>query len=281
MADDDEWGAGVEPTYGYPDNDVTMSLPPATYPDEDDSDEEQPPPPPPPVEGTTELSAMAAEGAEGSYDPLLRSPWSPAPTTSFSPGPASSFTPAPMSDTAAVLDTETTGPVPVVQDWSQAPAATASTVAVLPPVQTEQVTCPECGTVAMVTLTRREAADFCRNCDYPLFWTPSIILMDRARLSDDSLRRLPGTVGRVTVAHFPCPHCAEPNQLTAIDCVRCGRPLRPVHYEPAPIPVYMPPPPEPEEPERGIPWWVWVGVALMVITVTLILLYAYDAWPFD
>jgi hypothetical protein len=153
----------------------------------------------------------------------------------------------------------------------------------LAPPQTDQVTCPECGTVALVNLTRREAEDFCRNCDYPLFWTPSKILLDRAGLSDDSLRRLPGTVGRVTVASFPCPHCAEPNQLTAIDCVRCGRPLRPVHFEPPPpMPVYVPPPPlEPEPVKRGVPWWVWFAILLMVITVTLVLLYAYDAWPFD
>jgi hypothetical protein len=287
VADDDEWGAGVEPVYGNPDNDSTMILPPATYPDPVDPDDEQEPPPPPPVEGTTALGGLAADGTDDSYDPAVRSPWSPAPTTSFSPTPASSFVPTPRSSQSDQLDTEITGPVPtvhdapvpVVQDWSAAPAPT-STVAVLPPVQTEQVTCPECGTVAMVTLTRREAADFCRSCDYPLFWTPSIVLLDRATLADDSLRRLPGTVGRVTVAHLPCPHCSEPNQVTAIDCIRCGRPLRPVHYEPAPIPVYLPPPPEPE-PERGIPWWVWFAVALMVITVTLILLYAYDAWPFD
>jgi hypothetical protein len=134
----------------------------------------------------------------------------------------------------------------------------------------------------MVTLTRRDASDFCRNCDYPLFWTPSKILLDRANLSDESLRRLPGTVGRVTVASFRCPHCAEPNQLTAVDCIRCGRPLRPVHYEQPPVPVYLSPPPPPEpEPERGIPWWVWAAILMMVVAVTLILLYAYDAWPFD
>lgn len=277
MPDDDD-APGYEPATSVPDGEVTMNLPPATYPDPDDEDEDDEPPPPPPVEGSTELSAMAADDNYMSSDPVKRSPWSPAPTTSFS-----SFGTPP--------DAETTGPVPVVQDLpAPAPMQTSlsmpvpeptSTVAVLPPLQTEQVTCPECGTMAMVTLTRREAADFCRNCDYPLFWTPSIILRDKSGMSDESLRRLPGTVGRVTVAHLTCPHCAEPNQLNAIDCVRCGRPLRPVHYEPPPIPVYMPPPPEPEEPERGIPWWVWFIVALMVITVTLILLYAYDAWPFD
>jgi hypothetical protein len=259
MADDDE------PAMIPPDSEATLSLPPATFPDPVDDDEDAEPPPPPPVEGTTELSTLSTYDADVSSDPVLRSPWSPVPATSFSTTP---------------LAADTTGPLPAVQDY---PAASpAPTVAVLPPLQTEQVTCPECGTVAMVTLTRREAADFCRNCDYPLFWTPSIIMLDRSGLSDDSLRRLPGTVGRVAVAHLTCPHCAEPNQLTAVDCIRCGRPLRPVHYEPPPLPTYVAPPPEPEpEPERGIPWWVWVSIALMVITVTLVLLYAYDAWPFD
>ena len=261
-----------------PDHELTMNLPPVRFDKPEDDDEGgalQPQAPQlidaaPDLSGLppTEANAAAADqdveqGVE--QDPVLRSPWSPAPTTSFS-------TP---------LAAETTGPVPVVPEYT-APAL-APTVAVLPAPQTEQVTCPECGTSAMVNLTRREASDFCRNCDYPLFWTPSKILLDRSGLSDDSLRRLPGTVGRVTVASFPCPHCAEPNQLTAIDCVRCGRPLRPVHFEPAPVPMYLPPPPEPEpEPEpRGIPWWVWFGIALMLITITLVLLYAYNAWPFD
>jgi hypothetical protein len=170
----------------------------------------------------------------------------------------------------AVDAADTTAPVRVVAEMP----APAPAVAVLPPPQTEQVSCPECGRVATVTLTRRESVDFCTNCDYPLFWTPSKILVDRSGLSDDSLRRLPGTVGRVAIASFPCPHCAELNQVSAVDCIRCGRPLRPVHFV-APAPVYVPPPPRPEpEPEpRGVPWWVWAVIAVAVaIAVVLIVL---------
>jgi hypothetical protein len=135
--------------------------------------------------------------------------------------------------------------------------------------------CPECGTSATVTLNRRDAADFCRNCDFPLFWTPSAILREAgSATADDSLRRLPGTVGRATLASLACPHCAEPNPLTAQVCVRCGRPMQ-VEAPPPPPTVYIPPPPVPvePEPERGIPWWVWAlaGFVIVVATVLIIL----------
>lgn len=139
------------------------------------------------------------------------------------------------------------------------------------PTTGELVTCPECGTSAGVTLNRREAADFCRNCDYPLFWTPTVVLRNYAGSTEDSLRRLPGTVGRATVASLSCPHCAEPNAVSATVCVRCNRLLHPPpEPPPPPEPVYVPPPPpEPEyvEPERGIPWWVWLIVGLVAAVV--------------
>ena len=143
----------------------------------------------------------------------------------------------------------------------------------------EPVTCPECGTTATIALNRRESADFCPNCDFPLFWTPSAVLRaDSMRAAEDALRRLPGTVGRATVASVACPHCAEPNTLSAQVCVRCGLPMQVVEEPPPPVPVYVPPPPvEPEpEPERTVPWWVWLllglGVALLI---TLAVLAAY------
>lgn len=144
----------------------------------------------------------------------------------------------------------------------------------------DQVVCPECGASAIVTLNRRESVDFCRNCDYPLFWTPATVLRSASdRSTDETLRRLPGTVGRATVASQPCPHCAEPNALSAQVCVRCGRPMQIVEQPapPPPAPVYVPPPPQPEyvEPKRGIAWWVWALVALGVVaTVVLIVLAA-------
>ncbi len=109
-----------------------------------------------------------------------------------------------------------------------APAATTTTAVTMPPPATEFITCPECGTTASVTLNRRDSVDFCRNCDYPLFWTPSKIIRDPADSSDESLRRLPGTVGRATIASLACPFCYEPNALSAQTCVRCGKPMHPV-----------------------------------------------------
>ncbi|MFC6344237.1 hypothetical protein ACFP8W_19805, partial [Nocardioides hankookensis] len=116
-------------------------------------------------------------------------------------------------------DQDATAPTPVpIEDQpttaqgSLAPPLAVPTATAAPE---EQVTCPECGTVAMVALTRREADDFCKQCDYPLFWTPSKIVLDSGSTSQESLRRLPGTAGRALVGSVPCPHCAEGNLLTA------------------------------------------------------------------
>ena len=134
----------------------------------------------------------------------------------------------------------------------------------------EQVTCPECGTVAMVALTRRESDDFCRQCDYPLFWTPSKVVLDSGNLAGDSLRRLPGTSGRVLVGSVPCPHCAEGNVLTAELCARCGGDMNP----PAPAPVVAAPEPPPApapEPTKPVPWWLWaVGGTTLLLLIALI-----------
>jgi hypothetical protein len=168
-----------------------------------------------------------------------------------------------------VLAPPTTGPASVVRP---APSAVAP---VLPAATTELLTCPECGTAAHVTLNRREATDFCRVCDYPLFWTPSKILRDPSDRGDESLRRLPGTVGRATLAALACPFCSEPNALTAQTCVRCGRPLHPVEAPPPPQ-VYLPPPPAPvePEPESKVAWWVWAllafGAAALITLIVLI-----------
>lgn len=195
------------------------------------------------------------------------------------------------------IDLESTAYVPRVDggtsNWTEAPAppelaaalqgaapepagSTASGAAPSPSAA-QVVTCPECGTRAQVTLNRRESGDFCRNCDYPLFWTPSKVYYDRSDGGDESLRRLPGTVGRATVASLNCPHCAEPNALSAQTCVRCGKPMQVVAPPPPPTPVVVaPPPPAPAPPpEKGVSWWVWAvlgaGAAALITLVILIL----------
>ena len=181
--------------------------------------------------------------------------------------------PSPAETTVVInggLPVEAAPPAPPAP---ASPAPPASPSASAP----ERIICPECGTAAVVTLNRRDSADFCRQCDFPLFWTPTAIVRDdAARLSDESLRRLPGTVGRVTVASIPCPHCAEPNLLSAQTCVRCGLPMRVVAAAPEPEPVYVAPPPalEPEpEPDKRVPWWVWAAIAIIAgATIVLVIL---------
>jgi len=138
------------------------------------------------------------------------------------------------------------------------------------------VSCPSCGATAMVTLNRRESRDFCRVCDYPLFWTPGAIVRDDIPGAGESLRRLPGQAGRVTVASQPCPTCAEPNALSALICIRCSGPMKLEVAPPPPAPVYVAPVPVLEPviiEEKKVPWWVWALIgAGFVITVTLIVL---------
>lgn len=138
-----------------------------------------------------------------------------------------------------------------------------------------EVVCPECGTTATITINRREAEDFCRRCDFPLFWTPSAVVLDSATgPASDALRRLPGTAGRVTVGKLDCPHCHESNPVTETHCLRCQGDLHPV-LPPAPAaPVILAPPPEPEpEPVARTPWWVWVGVALTLLLFLALVIY--------
>lgn len=138
----------------------------------------------------------------------------------------------------------------------------------------EQVTCPECGSKQDVHLNRRDSVDFCQRCDFPLFWTPSRIGRDRdLGQRSEALRRLPGTVGRSTLASIACPHCAELNTVSAITCVRCGLSMQPVQAPP-PLVVVAPAPPPPVvvEPKRGVPWWVWLLLALEAAAIVVVVI---------
>jgi hypothetical protein len=135
------------------------------------------------------------------------------------------------------------------------------------------ISCPECGAAAKIEPLRRDAADFCPQCDFPLFWARNqLVLADAIDTGGAASRRLPGTVGRAASAAVPCPHCTEPNLPTAQVCIRCGLAMKIVLSEP----VTPPPPPAapvivPEpvfvapEPDR---WWVWAILA--VVTALLV-----------
>lgn len=139
-------------------------------------------------------------------------------------------------------------------------------------VDRTEIVCPECGTAAGVALNRRDAQDFCAQCDFPLFWTPAEVIRDGEAGGGESLRRLPGTAGRVTVAAVPCPTCAEANPVGAQTCLRCGGPMVLPVPEPTVV-VELPAPvePEPEPRKRGIDWYWWVvGAATLVALVALV-----------
>jgi hypothetical protein len=198
----------------------------------------------------------------GQYGPQYGGQYAPAPGAEYAPAPFE----APQWESPQPRQWES-------PRWQTALSAYPQRVDVPVGGQAETITCPECGSVQTIAVNRRDSEDFCGNCDYPLFWTPSNIQFDRGEMGDQSLRRLPGTVGRAMLASVACPHCSEPNTVRAVVCVRCGLPMNPVAPPPQ---VYLPPPPPPPvyvEPKTGVAWWVWLLIALtFVATVTLIVL---------
>jgi hypothetical protein len=224
--------------------------------------------------GPLPIASSADEPVNGGSADANGSAWAP-PSVAPSPyaPPPSQYAPPPYATPAYP------SPQPVDADATAAmrlPYATAVSNAGV-----EVLSCPECGAMQQVSLSRRDASDFCRSCDYPLFWTPARVQRDRDDAGSDlSLRRLPGTVGRATIASLRCPHCFEPNAVTAQTCVRCGLPMV-VAEQPPPPTVYVPPPPPPPVqlvPDKGVAWWVWalIGLAVTatVVLVALILTHA-------
>ncbi|MBV9823045.1 MAG: hypothetical protein JO144_12465 [Actinobacteria bacterium] len=143
------------------------------------------------------------------------------------------------------------------------------------------ITCPECGAPATVELTRRDALDFCQRCDFPLFWSrDQVVVSEPLDRNDDSLRRLPGTLGRVVIASVPCPHCNEPNLPTASLCVRCGLSMQGGTPPPPPRPVAVPLPEPAMEPLEDEPshWRLWLLVLVTVLLVAAIVLLAAQPW---
>ncbi|MFT3852766.1 MAG: hypothetical protein QM733_08530 [Ilumatobacteraceae bacterium] len=139
-----------------------------------------------------------------------------------------------------------------------------------------EIPCPNCGTTWKGNDLRPHAAWFCAKCQYPLFWARPQPRPVMATI-DDSLARLPGTVGRTSLTPVECPRCHEHNPPA--NCVRCGasliqEPLPP----PPPIvqqivvaqPVVVPPPP------RVWPWIVSTGVLALVAIILLVLLLLVD-----
>ncbi|MFL6162095.1 MAG: hypothetical protein ACJ74U_07700 [Jatrophihabitantaceae bacterium] len=152
--------------------------------------------------------------------------------------------------------------------------------AVLPESHPVSISCPECGAPGMVDPTRRDAGDFCRACDFPLFWSKDRISIGTpSDAGDDSLRRLPGALGRVVIASAPCPHCNELNLPTAVYCIRCGSAMQFVPPPPpVPRPVYVPAPepprPAPPEPEPERLWFWWLVLIAMFVLTGVALIWA-------
>lgn len=187
--------------------------------------------------------------------------------------PASAPWAVPDTPTTALRhQDQATGPGPGGEDGRQGqdrPARQTGVAALVPTPSGRAVTCPECGAVATVTVNRREAHDFCAHCDFPLFWTPSqVVLGDEDLQAQAALRRLPGTAGRTTVGSLACPHCFEANPVSGVLCVRCGGDLHPVAAAPAPpLPA---PEPVPDTKRHAALWWWLLGGATLVLLALVV-----------
>lgn len=145
-----------------------------------------------------------------------------------------------------------------------------------PEERRETVTCPGCQKSREVAVNRRVAADFCPEpgCDYPLFWTPTVIQIGPGDAEGDSLRRRPGTDGRLTVASRACPHCDEANPLDAQFCLRCAESMILVARAPVVVPVVAAPPAPEPVPVPGTPLWVWIVVGLITALAVGLIIWA-------
>ena len=144
------------------------------------------------------------------------------------------------------------------------------------------LTCPGCGSQVEVEQFAKSSEEFCRTCDYPLFWaTPpkEFVFDDDATNADTTLRRLPGAGGKQAVATAACPTCMELNPLDAEWCLRCSGPMR-IVVEEEPEPIVEEPEEEPEpEPELiegpeydWRPWALLVVLSLVAVTILVFLL---------
>lgn len=137
--------------------------------------------------------------------------------------------------------------------------------------------CPRCGRSNQLDRLERGAEEFCTNCDFPLYWAvPDDVAADSAfrgaGVLDPSLRRLPGTAGRLDVIGEACPRCSELNRPDARFCNRCGldfRPPPPLPLEPVVLPAPLPPVEEPPAPE---PNHLLLLIAIVVLVLALIAL---------
>ena len=95
------------------------------------------------------------------------------------------------------------------------------------------VTCRRCPTAASppsLVEIRKWADEFCLACDHPLFWIAGFgrndvdeeTGADQCHAAPPSRHRRPATSGRPAV-----PGCAEPNDVKAVFCLRCGSPMDP------------------------------------------------------
>ena len=97
------------------------------------------------------------------------------------------------------------------------------------------IECPQCHTVHQGDVSGRAAADFCPQCDYPLFFAPESAVEDGP--GDAFVPAAEAATATANVATGPppavvddeeqriCTACLAANPLEAVFCGRCGHAL--------------------------------------------------------
>jgi hypothetical protein len=140
------------------------------------------------------------------------------------------------------------------------------------------VLCTKCSDPTSLTTVRKTADEFCLRCDHPLFWNPAFRqagdVATTDATGDAALRRRPGTAGRRRLAGRPCPECAEPNDIRAVYCLRCGShmdpppppPVAEVVAVPTATPAFVAEPTNPP-----VPYWLVAAMAVIGLLVLIAL----------
>ena len=117
--------------------------------------------------------------------------------------------------------------------------------------------CPRCLELVRLERPIRYSADeFCKDCDYPLFWTEQATeLMARPVAAPAATVQVVEQPPGVEKTEVACPRCEHPNAASAGYCASCGAAMVPRERNPAEV------------------WWMLAAVlAVSAVAATVILL---------
>lgn len=150
------------------------------------------------------------------------------------------------------------------------------------------IVCPECSTETFIddkdSFLEGSPDEFCRNCDFPLFWAPADAVRTETAVAVDPpqvspLRRLPGTEGLEMSTGIRCWNCGEMNdpEHPHDTCWRCGELLEPLEEEELPLEMATPLVTAivPDAPHYwDPPAWLLVGLGVVLLALIVLVFVA-------